>query len=286
MSSSLKNIELWLREACVLEATARKPGNVYPGVRFADVEYADFVKSADVIAPVLAATRELGLGTAILEATTRTAAQVPGNTNLGMILLLAPLAAVDSDVSLRGGVGIVLANSTVEDAELVYRAIRLARPGGLGRVADQDVSTTPDVSLTEAMCLAADRDRIAAQYATGFTDVLDFAVPSLLDWWRRCADWEQAVVGLHLSLLSKLPDSLIVRKCGDAVADQALQRARMVLKSGWPETVNGRAECDGFDRWLREDGHRRNPGTTADLVATTLFAAMRDHQWRPRGVIV
>ena len=31
-----------------------------------------------------------------------------------------------------------------------------------------------------------------------------------------------------------------------------------------------------FDAWLRADGHRRNPGTTADLIAASLFAAFRD----------
>jgi triphosphoribosyl-dephospho-CoA synthase len=235
---------------------------------------------------VLAATRELGLGSAILEATTRTTVQTSGNTNLGMILLLAPLAAVPPGVLLKDGVRDVLAKTTVEDARFVYRAIRLACPGGLGRVAEQDVLGTPDVSLRETMCLAKGRDRVAAQYANGFADVLDRGVPHLLDWSRRCADWERAVVGLHLSLLSELPDTLIARKCGSAVADDATSRARAILAAGWPESDEGQEKLEDFDRWLRGDGHRRNPGTTADLVAAALFAALRDHHWRPRGVVV
>ena len=68
MSPTAENLENWLREACLLEATARKPGNVHPDAAFSDIDYTDFVKSAEVIAPVLAATRELGLGAAILDA--------------------------------------------------------------------------------------------------------------------------------------------------------------------------------------------------------------------------
>jgi len=286
MATTVKHLERWLREACILEATARKPGNVHPEAGFTDVNYADFVKSADIIAPVLAATRELGLGAAILEATTRTTARTAGNTNLGMILLLAPLAAVDPAVTLKDGVKDVLALTTVDDARLVYRAIRLARPGGLGRVADQDVCDVPDVTLTAAMRLAAERDRIAAQYATGFVDVLDLSAPRLLDWSQPCGDWEHAVIGLQLSLLSEFPDTLIARKCGPAVANDASRRARTVLAAGWPESDEGVQRLNEFDRWLREDGHRRNPGTTADLVAAALFTVLRDHQWRPRGVIV
>lgn len=286
MPPTAKDLEDWLREACVLEATARKPGNVHPGAAFADVAYDDFVRSAGIIAPVLAATRELGLGAAILEATTRTAVQTPGNTNLGMILLLAPLAAVDPGVPLKSGVSDVLAKTSVQDAELVYRAIRLARPGGLGRVAEQDIRDPPDIPLTEVMCLAAERDRVAAQYANGFVDVLDLGVRCLLDWSARCADWERAVVGLHLSFLSEWPDTLIARKCGNAVAEEATRRARSTLAAGWPESDGGRDALDEFDRWLRGDGHRRNPGTTADLVAATLFTALRDHGWRAGVVVV
>lgn len=280
MSTSGGNLELWLREACVLEATARKPGNVHPAASFSDVGYSDFVRSAYVVAPVLAATRQLGVGAAILTATSRTSAETPGNTNLGMVLLLAPLAAVDPGLSLRDGVKEILENTTVEDARLVYQAIRLASPGGLGTVAEQDVRETPDVTLIEAMRLAADRDRVAAQYSNGFRDVLDFAAPRLLELSRDCAHWEQAVIGLHLSLLSEFSDTLIARKCGPRVAAEALHRARAVLAAGWP-MADGIAACNDFDRWLRSDGHRRNPGTTADLVAAALFVALRDHQWRP-----
>ncbi len=137
------------------------------------------------------------------------------------------------------------------------------------------------MTLREAMRLGADRDRIAAQYANGFRDVLDRGI-ALLEGFpiesSNAASLEQSVIRLHLHLMAALPDTLIARKCGNETARESAQRARRVLKAGWPATDAGRQEIKQFDSWLRSDGNRRNPGTTADLVAAVLFAALRDHR--------
>ena len=277
------SVESLLRRACRLEVLARKPGNVHPETAFADLSCDDFLRSADIVAPILAATPELGIGAAILDAVTKTQVILGKNTNLGIILLLAPLTAVPLGQSLSEGIGAVLDGTSVEDARLVYRAIRAAAPGGMGEVAEQDLSLEPTQSLVEVMRLAAGRDRIAYQYAHQFRDVIELAVPALLDWSRRTSDWETAVIGLHVQLMDAIPDTLIARKCGTTVAVDSARRARQVLDSGWPETAAGRVAIAELDRWLREDGHRRNPGTTADLVAATLFVAQRDFGVRFRG---
>lgn len=271
-----------IRRACRLEVLARKPGNVHPGASFADLTCDDFLASADAIAPVLARTSEIGVGAAVLAAVQATRAVAATNSNLGMVLLLAPLAAVPRELPLRKGIGSTLETTSIDDARLVYRAIVLAAPGGLGRAAEQDVDEEPTLPLVDVMRLAAHRDRVAAQYAAGFSDVLNIGVPALLEWSRRSGDWETAVIGLHLTLMARFPDTLIARKCGVAPANESASRAAAVLRAGWPETNGGEAALGELDRWLREDGHRRNPGTTADLVAATLFAALRDHGWASR----
>lgn len=273
----------WIRTACVLEATARKPGNVHPEAAFADASHAEFVRSAEVIAPILARTDDLGVGAAILESVEATMAAVGKNTNLGIILLLAPLAAVPSQRKLQDGIGDVLARTTVSDSQQVYRAIRRAHPGGLGSANQEDVADEPTLPLVDVMRLAAERDRIARQYANGFADVLGFGVETLAAWTRSSNDWETSVIGLHLTLMAELPDTLIARKCGTDVAHQAAQRAQAVLSAGWPDSFTGGTAFQRLDQWLRSDGNRLNPGTTADLVAATLFAAMRDDAWRPTG---
>ncbi|MEK6261161.1 MAG: triphosphoribosyl-dephospho-CoA synthase [Planctomycetota bacterium] len=281
--------------ACLLEATARKAGNVHPAAAFDDLDYADFVDAAQAVAEPLSQTREIGLGRAILSAmqTTR-AARVRTNANLGIVLLLAPLAAVPDGISLNEGLRDVLSHTTVEDAECVYEAIRLSRPNGLGRTESQDVNTTPTVTLRDAMALAAGRDRIAEQYATDFAFVLNTALPWLCHdwpWLGLCplaifgrtgmrnevpiAPWESAIIKLQLRLMADAPDSLIVRKCGEKIGEQVRRRAAEMMDLDWPQRLQSWSRFDELDLWLRADGHRRNPGTTADLIAATLFAVMR-----------
>jgi triphosphoribosyl-dephospho-CoA synthase len=186
------------------------------------------------------------------------------------------LAAVPSGVRLADGIADILARLTREDANLVYEAIRLAHPGGMGRVDNQDVGTPPTLTLLEVMRLAADRDLIARQYADNFSIVLEIGLPYLNSVANFEEHWEAAIIGLQLELLSRHADSLIMRKCGREIADEASRRARAVLQAAAPGTRNAQDELNRFDRWLRTDGNRRNPGTTADLIAASLFAARRD----------
>lgn len=260
---------------CLMEATARKPGNVHPAAVFADLCYEDFVRAASAVAEPLAAAPVVGLGSAIFHAVHATRAATGTNVNLGIILLLAPLAAVPKDSALESGLPSILEQTTIEDAEHVYAAIRLAQPGGMGDAPSQDIRQRPTVNLRDAMALAADRDRVAQQYVTN--DRLVFEARSkLCDLLEMSAHWETAVIALHCWILSKWPDTLIARKCGLDVAAHVSNRAKAIMDAaGGGPNIDTHALAE-FDLWLRQDGHRRNPGTTADLVAATLFAASRD----------
>lgn len=267
--------------ACRLEATAAKPGNVHPRASFDDLCYDDLVRAADAVAPVLAEAANIGVGRAILESIEATQNIAGGNANLGIVLLLAPLAAVPLDQTLPAGIDDVLHRLTREDAVLAYRAIRLADPGGLGRVESEDVSGEPSGSLVEVMRLAAERDTVALQYATGFQVVLETGV-GVLSQERGFADnWEQAVIRLHLTLMAGCPDTLIARRRGWPEARRSAELTQEVLEAGWPATRSGREKLVGLDAWLRQEGHTRNPGMTADLVAASLFVALRDGHVEP-----
>jgi triphosphoribosyl-dephospho-CoA synthase len=190
-----------------------------------------------------------------------------------MVLLLAPLAKASGGLDLRNAVRDVLDATTVSDAVDVYEAIRLAAPGGMGEVRDQDIRAAPTASLRDVMLLAADRDLIARQYANYFADIFTLGIPALLEGLKRYGRLELAIQHCQLVWLAQHPDSLIQRKCGPEVAGEASRRARKVLESA----VIDAAYAD-FDRWLRADGHARNPGTTADLITTCLFAALRERR--------
>jgi triphosphoribosyl-dephospho-CoA synthase len=252
--------------ACLFEVTARKPGNVHRFRDFDDTHYLDFLLSAAAIAGPLDRASELGIGRTILACVEATHRVVRSNTNLGMILLLAPLATVPLDQDHRDGLGRILGATTTEDAKLVYRAIRLAKPGGLGTVEAQDIEDEPTITLLEAMTLAADRDLVARQYANGFADVFDSALPWLKASIERGNPLETAIINTYLKFLSKNPDTLIARKLGLEVAEMVSMKTQEV----------GPGDLADFDDWLRLDGHARNPGATADLTTAALFVALRD----------
>jgi triphosphoribosyl-dephospho-CoA synthase len=275
-NADIPSIALCAQTACIWEATARKPGNVHRYRDFDDTSYVDFLLSAAAIAPALedAATRPLGA--TILAAVQATRRVVRGNTNLGIVLLLAPFAMVPRQTPLAEGVAPVLNRTTVDDARATYEAIRLVSPGGLGQAPEQDVREEPTATLTQVMALAADRDLVARQYANGFREVLKGGLNALQRGMHACDSLEDAIIMVHLQLLALLPDSLIVRKRGAAVAHTASKLSGEVLAAGWPSSQVSWDALADLDSWLRADGNARNPGTTADLVTATLFAALRD----------
>jgi triphosphoribosyl-dephospho-CoA synthase len=275
-----------VRWACILEATARKPGNVHPQAAFSDLSYEDFVRSADAAAPMIARASELGVGRAVHDAIAETRCVVSTNTNLGIVLLLAPLCAVPAHQNLAAGIEDVLERLTIEDARWAYRAIQRAQPGGLGDAPVGDLAAGPSGTLLEMMRLASERDGVAAQYANNFAWVLSEGLPFLEsvggDFERH---WESAIVTLHVRLLAAHPDTLIARKCGVSVAAEASQRARECLAAAGADVDRNKRididRCRSLDDWLRADGNRRNPGTTADLIAASLFAALREGAIKP-----
>jgi len=275
-------VGLLAQTACLWEATARKPGNVHPHASFAQTGYMDFLLSAAAIQFPLTVTFGSSVGEIVHLATKVTRSVVASNTNLGIILLLAPLVADAHDgPGFRRRVQKVVASLTVEDAALVYEAIRLANPGGLGDSPEQDVHSEPTVTLLEAMKLAADRDMIARQYANGFADIFDFGVPALMDAFVKFGNVEAATVDCQLRWLAEFPDSLIVRKRGLAAAEDVRTRVREVLHLGGLASTEGRRAGNDLDRYLRSDGNKLNPGTTADLVTACLFVALRENKVQP-----
>ena len=262
--------------ACLLEVTAPKVGNVHRGADFDELTFADFVTSAVAIAPAMEQALTTGIGRAIFSAVQATQQLVNTNTNLGMVLLIAPLAAVPRGETLRGGIVNILKNLTPDESELVYEAIRLAKPGGMGEAKEMDVAEAAPPSLLAAMKAAEDRDLVARQYTTNFEIVLSEILPNLVAGQQRGWSLIDTIIREHVRLISVYSDSLIARKCGSETATRASAYAAQVLAAGDVDDENYHAALSDFDFWLRADGHKRNPGTTADLIAAALFAGLRD----------
>ena len=267
--------------ACLLEVSAPKPGNVSPDRHFHDTRYEDFLASAVAIGPALMDAGRQPLGAIVRRAVEDTRRWSRSNTNLGIVLLLAPLAkaALLPGGTLRQRLTRVLADTTVFDAEEVYAAIRRAHPGGLGEAAAEDVSNPPSVSLREAMGLAAERDAIAREYVTEFALTFDVGVPALRAALDEGLSWGDASVDAYLRLLDATPDTHIGRKLGAVEAEAVSVRAREVLKAGGTRTTTGRAALAQLDIQLRDPRNRRNPGATADLTCAAIFVVILEGGW-------
>jgi triphosphoribosyl-dephospho-CoA synthase len=265
-------LERQVQLACVLEVSAAKPGNITPAHEFSDTTYADMVRSALALGPVFARRRVLRrrVGELIADGVEATERIAGANTNLGIVLLFAPLtrAAVTrrAHETLRSAVERTLARLDVDDAAAAFTAIARANPGGLGDAPEHDVKAPARVSLREAMAAAADHDSVASEYATGYAIVFDTALTLLEDALRGGLPTLDAIRSLHLALLASHPDTLIARKAGASAAQAVTDAAREVLA--------GTRSLAEFDRSLRSADNRLNPGTTADLVAATLLAAL------------
>jgi triphosphoribosyl-dephospho-CoA synthase len=258
--------------ACRAELQALKPGNVHVHAAGHGMDVAQFEAAATAAAPWVAASG-INVGKRILRGVEASFAAAGCNTNLGILLLCAPLAAaaeMSSEADLRDRLRDVLAALDADDADAVYTAIRHANPGGLGDAAEQDVATPPTIPLIEAMRLAADRDRIACDYTSGFADIFEFGLPIFEEASREGEG--DAVTRLHMAYLAQFPDSHIARKYGAGVAGGVRDEARALVAAG--KGVGPRhtvRELLIFDADLKRRGI--NPGTTADLVVATLFAA-------------
>ena len=261
--------------ACMLEVCADKPGNVTWGKDFWDTRFVDFMASAVAIGPALRNAVDAPVGETILRAVRDTLLFVSSNTNLGMILLLAPLAkavGVAHSHGLRAGVSQVLQALTVDDARLAFEAIRLVAPGGLGNVDRYDARDADvDITLREAMALAQDRDTIAREYVTDFETTFEVGYTSLCQFQTEGHRLSDCIVQTALSILAQVPDTLIARKEGLAVSEGVSQEASRVLQAGGAFSEEGREALRRFDLSIRDEKHRLNPGTTADLVAASLF---------------
>jgi triphosphoribosyl-dephospho-CoA synthase len=260
--------------ACRAELAALKPGNVHIHAGGHDMEAAQFQASAEAAAPLIARA-DLSVGQRIRSAVDASLAAANCNTNLGILLLTGPLAAAaqrKAPAGLRDRLAAVLADLTQADAAAVFAAIRRASPGGLGGAPDQDVAAEPSVGLREEMALAADRVRIARAYVTDFEDIFAFGLPELKRARGYGSDPNLAISTLHMAYLARFPDSHIARKFGMEKAEEVRMEAE-ARRALWDPVVQ-RGTFNSlldFDAELKRRG--LNPGTTADFVVATLFAA-------------
>lgn len=264
-----------IKFACELEVAALKPGNVSSYRAGHGMTVDDFLASAEAIAGPLS-ERDSSIGERIFNSVAATRGGVACNTNLGIILLFAPIAHAalfpDREKRLKVRVQRHLAALDLMDAELAFRAICVASPGGLGNVARHDVRHPAEVTLLHAMKEAKARDLVARQYANGYRDIFDIGLRTARSALARWHSPEWMAVAVYLAYLARFPDSLVARKYGLAAAREVSAKAQIFAAKllTEPRPENMVPALLEWDEDLKKTG--LNPGTSADLTAATLFA--------------
>jgi triphosphoribosyl-dephospho-CoA synthase len=274
MFSHLQLAELY-KSACEIELQAFKPGNVSVYSAGHDMTVDDFRHSAAASATAIS-NSGYSLGEKIYYAVKATREAVGCNTNLGIVLLCAPLLeaaqrSIDG-LSIRASLHNVLNHTTCEDADWVFKAIALASPGGLGQAGEQDVHSTPSVTLKDAMKLACERDRIALQYVTDFKDIYELSILSYNRFLTRWGSHYWAAVSVYTTLLARYPDSHIERKYGDRYTGWVAEKMAVINTQ-----LQGATDPEDILPLLYQvdkefKAHLINPGTTADLTVATVLA--------------
>jgi len=267
--------------ACVFEVLAEKPGNVTRTRDCAGLRLEQFLVSAAAVGPAFGSASTASVGEMIRAGADHTKTLAGVNTNVGILLMLAPLAKAASQgdpADLRASLSRVLAELTVEDSRLAFASIVKAAPHGMDTVEEGDIRDTEvTITLREAMGLARDRDTLAAQYVTDFGLVFQGRdeLKRLLDEGRPLS---QAVVQTYLTILASVPDTDIARKTDMDTARSISAKAAEALKLGGVFSEQGRQAVERFDRLTRDENRLYNPGTTADLMAGALFALLVSYE--------
>ena len=265
------------QQACQLDIEAFKPGNVSVYNAGHDMTINDFILSSKVSANAIS-NPTYSLGEKIYYAVKATREAVGCNTNLGIILLCAPLIQAiyqqQTKQTLADALQHILNNTSIDDANWVFKAIALANPGGLGQASEQDVSKVASVTLTQAMALAKDKDRIALQFTTNYKDIFDFSLLRYNNAFVKFNDPAWAAASVFTGLLSRYPDSHIERKYGNKYSEW-VRKQIITVDDALLNTHDPKQLLPLFykvDKDLKGKGI--NPGTTADLTVSTVFISL------------
>jgi triphosphoribosyl-dephospho-CoA synthase len=217
--------------------------------------------------------------------------QSGGNVLLGHILVLSPLAAAATICLKNNTYEIknfryhllkIIKQSTVEDTLNLYAAIKICNPGGLGTVEKYDITSensikeiqNDKINLKKIFELSKEYDLISSEYSTGFNIILTEALPYLFEIYYQFQNPNIATVNTYLKLLSNHPDTLIIRKSGLKAAIEVSKAAKIILKHGGISSDEGLDRTIKLDQKLQVKNGELNPGTTADLLAGTIFCAL------------
>ncbi|MCS7136411.1 MAG: triphosphoribosyl-dephospho-CoA synthase [Nitrososphaerota archaeon] len=287
------NIATCCQLALLLEVSAYpKPGLVHRTGEFRETSFEHFLSSASSLywpffeAAMIGIRGKGSVGYLVKLAVRRMLSwQHGGNTHLGAILLLIPIAVaagMSDDFPVKPGrlrkeLRSVLKMMGPKDTEEIFQSIAYVTPGGLGRVPYLDVKerkTYEEIrrkKITPLMALEhyVDRDIVAHEWVTGYSLTFDLGYKELKRQIKKTKNFNEAVVNAFLKMLAQKPDTLVMRRAGIQIARLASAMATKAIKLGGISSTKGRKEVEKMDEEFRKSRLMR-PGATADLLCSSL----------------
>ncbi|MCC7554017.1 MAG: triphosphoribosyl-dephospho-CoA synthase [Methanobacteriaceae archaeon] len=281
-----KKISQIAQIASVLEVSGYpKPGNVHRMRDFHDMAFEDFLISAIAIGESVKSLSinafknkndlsKIKLGEHILKGVIETDNWIKNNTNLGIIMMIMPIAASASISSnfneLQENIDNILKSTTLDDAISLYKAINIADAGGMGNQEEFDVTDSEAIfelkknkqTMYDVLEISSSWDNLAYELTNKMPTCFNIAYPTFYKL-KKESSINNATLTTFLTILSELPDTLISRKYGLSKAQEISLKAKKVLNHLDKKTIND------FDDYLFEN--KFNPGTTADLTAASIM---------------
>jgi triphosphoribosyl-dephospho-CoA synthase len=278
--------------ACLLETSVPKPGNVSPTHAFHSTRYEHYLSGSVAVGLELGKLADLKIDLSVGEVVHKAvesvnASQSGGNTHLGIILLLAPLArAVQKDIGgpedLRANLKAVLQGLDYNDTIMYYKAINLAKPGGLLPVDKLDVtepSTLEEIeknkiSVKDWMNVSKETNSVSFEYISDYKLTFELGLPYINGLLTRDPPTrlDEAVLRTYLKFLTERLDSLVLGKFDMETAESVQADARNLLELYEASDPHAQAQTQEFHDKLT--ARNINPGMSADLTASTIFTAL------------
>ena len=301
-----RQLESSFKKACFLDVLVSKPGNVSLSSPGHGMTAKQFIESSKAVGPFLF-DKKKSLGKKIEESVNASFKTSECNTNLGIILLCAPLIQAFQNLGnidyhyhkekndifciLKNEIRTVIKNTTIEDTKYFFRGIKKANPGGLGSVEVGDVKFNPKINLYDSMYISKDRDLISKQYSNFFSDIFEHVSEQFLEFEelktsRKFSEYQKKlnlnnfVLKIFFRWLISFPDTHISRKYGEETAKNIQNEALMLLFGNHDiETFTKEKKTKiplppekillNWDFSLKS--RKINPGTSADLTVCSLF---------------
>jgi triphosphoribosyl-dephospho-CoA synthase len=271
--------------ACCLEVSSFKPGNVHRNKDYDDIKYHHFLNSGVAFGDIIykASKDPRNIGQYIKLAVIESKKWSPSNANLGIIMLHTPIATTTGQMeefninTLKKEIKNTVKNTTTDDAIAVYDAIEIAMPNinppkegpdAQKNDAKQELREK-NLTLYDVFKISSSWDSISYEWTKGFN--ISFEGYNLLNkYYKQYNNINLATTKTFLNILSNYPDTLIARKKDENTSKMVSNKAKEVLNNFNEESLLK------FDKFLSNEGNKLNPGTTADLIASSLMIFLLD----------